>query len=363
MKKIRLNLNERSYDIFAGKGAINKLPDMIKLLKTTGPIIVVSDKNVQKKTRNYTKPILTKIKNTVIEIILPAGEQSKSIDIFKKTIQLISDKTKKHKPVIVALGGGVVGDLAGFIAASYRRGVPLIQVPTTLLSQVDSSIGGKVGIDLPQAKNLVGAFYQPKAVLMDTNFLDTLPKREIKNGLAEVIKYGIIKNSAFFAFLEKNIQKVLMLEKNILGKVVFECADIKAKVVEKDELDVNDVRIALNFGHTLGHAIESATGYSKGYNHGEAISIGMMIACELGRKLGKFKKDELQRVKALLRRAGLPVEARGVSSKDIMKAFAYDKKFSKGSNRLVLPKRIGSVGVVDDVPLTLINSMLKKYVK
>jgi len=350
MKKIHLNLNERSYDIFAGKGAIRKLPEIIAGLKTSSPIVVVSDRTVYKKTRDHIVPVLKKLDNEVIDIIVPPGERSKSIGVFEKTIQQISYRTRRHKPVIIALGGGVIGDLAGFIAASYRRGVPLLQIPTTLLAQVDSSIGGKVGIDLPQAKNLVGAFCQPKAVIMDTDLLATLPKREIKNGLAEIIKYGIIKNRSFFAYLESNIDKVLRLEKTAMEKVISECASIKA------------IRIDLNFGHTFGHAIESASGYSKGYNHGEAISVGMMIACEVGVSLGMLKSGELERVKGLLRTAGLPVKARGVSSGDIMKAFAYDKKFSTGAVRMVVPNRIGTVSVVTDIPINLLRSVLKKYV-
>lgn len=362
MKKIKLNLGEKSYDILIGSGAFAKLPGLLKSMKFNGPVVVVTDNTVKAKTTRLTAPVLKKIKNEIILISVPASERSKSVSVFRDTVQKISKKTKTHKPLIVALGGGVVGDLAGFVAATYRRGVPLVQVPTTLLAQVDSSIGGKVGIDLPQAKNLVGAFYQPKTVLMDPDFLGSLPKRQIRNGMAEVIKYGIISSPSLFGFLEENMPALLSLKKKPLEKIISECASIKARVVEKDEYDCKDVRIALNFGHTLGHAIEAASEYSKLYNHGESISVGMLLSGEIAVMLEMLKEKDLKRIRSLIKNAGLPTGVKGVPLREILKSFKYDKKFTKGGNRFVLPRRIGAVEVVEDIPDLLIKTVLKKYV-
>jgi len=283
--------------------------------------------------------------------------------VFQDTVKKVSHKTRTHRPLILALGGGVVGDLAGFVAATFRRGVPYIQLPTTLLAQVDSAIGGKVGIDLPEAKNLIGAFYQPKAVLEDTDFLGTLPARQVRNGMGEVIKYAVIQSPELFRYLEDNIKSVLSLETNAIEKVISECAAIKAWVVEKDERDVKDIRIALNFGHTLGHAIEAASGYSGAYNHGESVALGMLLACEMAMRLDMLKDGDFQRIKALIRKAGLPGRIEGgISVQKIMEAHEYDKKFSAGVNRFVLPTGIGAVEVIEDIPELLIKTVLKEYV-
>ena len=363
MKKIKVNLNERSYEIIIGPGAIKKLPDVLKNAKHSGPVVVITDRVVEAKTKKVFSPTLKKLPNEIIKIVVPATERSKSFEIFQEVMHKISKKTKSHKPFIVALGGGVVGDLAGFVAASYRRGVSIVQIPTTLLAAVDSSIGGKVGIDLPQAKNLVGAFHQPKAVLIDTDFLKTLPRKQVRNGLAEIIKYSILKKGKLFGYLENNLKKIMTFDKKVLENVIYECASIKANMVERDERDVKDIRIALNFGHTLGHGIEAASEYSTAYNHGESVAIGMLLAGEIAKRLDMLKEGEFQKMKALVKKAGLPLLIEGVSLKKILYSHEYDKKFTSGTNRFVLPTMIGHVEVIEDIPELLIKTVLREYVK
>ncbi|MFH1552959.1 MAG: 3-dehydroquinate synthase [Candidatus Omnitrophota bacterium] len=361
MKKVRVNLGERSYDVLIGSGVITYLPHLVKSMGFTGPIVVIMDKGVASKTAHLTAPVFAQLPNTFFRIVVPSTEKSKSLKVFQDTVYKISKKTKTHRPMIIALGGGVVGDLAGFVASTYRRGVPLVQIPTTLLAQVDSSVGGKVGIDLTAAKNLVGSFYQPKCVLIDLDFLKTLPRRQISNGLAEIIKYAIIGNQKLFTFLEENIKGILSLKKKPLERVIYECVAIKARIVEKDELDNKDIRIALNFGHTLGHAIEAASGYSRLYNHGESIAVGMILAGAIAMRLDMLEESDFKRMKNLIKKAGLPVRVHGLSVKNIINSHAYDKKFVAGSNRFVLPKRIGAVEVIEDIPGILIRTVLRKH--
>ncbi|MFH1411150.1 MAG: 3-dehydroquinate synthase [Candidatus Omnitrophota bacterium] len=363
MKKIHLNLKERSYDIIIGSGVFSLLPEVIKDLGLRGPVAVITDNTVWKKAKKKIEPVLKHMSEGSFCICVPPSERSKSIEVFRDTAQKIAKRTKRHRPVVVAIGGGVVGDLAGFVAATYRRGVPLIQVPTTLLAQVDSSVGGKVGVDLPEAKNLVGAFYQPKLVLMDTDFLKTLPHRQVSNGLAEVVKYGIIASKEFFAFIEKNAGKILSMDSNVIEKVIYECAGIKAAIVEKDELDVKDIRIDLNFGHTLGHAIEAAADYSSKYNHGESVALGMLLACEIALRFDMLKEKDFMRVKKLLKKMGLPEKIQKIGVEEVMKAYSYDKKFISGTSRLILPRRIGKVEVVEDIPELPVRSALSEYVE
>jgi len=363
MKKVRLNLEKRSYDILIGKDVVEMLPYVVKSLGITGPVVVITDKMVMSKTARFTAPVLRQLPNGIFRVVVPGTEKSKSLKVFRETVHKISKRTKMHRPVIIALGGGVVGDLAGFVAATYRRGVPLIQVPTTLLAQVDSSVGGKAGIDLPEAKNLIGAFYQPKYVLMDPDFLRTLPYRQIRNGMAEVIKYAVIRSRSLFGFLENNMDDILSLKTKPLERVIYECVAIKARIVERDELDCRDIRIALNFGHTLGHAIEAASGYSRRYNHGESIAVGMILAGEIAMRLDMLKQEDFKRIKNLIRKAGLPVRVRGISTKEIMNSYGYDKKFVVGSNRFVLPRKIGLVEVVEDIPGLLVRTVLREHVR
>lgn len=363
MKKIRVELKERGYDILIGSGAFSLLPKMLQQSGFSGPVIVVSDTVVMSRTADIVMPVLSSLSNEVSRIAVPATERSKSLEVFQDTIHKISRKTRSHRPLILALGGGVVGDLAGFVASTFRRGVPYMQVPTTLLAQVDSSIGGKVGIDLPDAKNLIGSFYQPKAVFADTDFLRTLPPRQIRNGMAEIIKYAVIQSPSLFRYLEEHIRDVVGLKPQSIEKVIAECAAIKAWVVENDERDSKDIRIALNFGHTMGHAVEAATGYSGAYNHGECVALGMMMACEIAVHLEMLSECDFERIKSLIKKAGLPLAVEGgFSVRKIMETHEFDKKFAAGINRFVLPRRIGEVEVIEDIPELLIKTVLRKYV-
>jgi len=256
---------------------------------------------------------------------------------------------------ILALGGGVIGDLAGFVAATYLRGVPLVQIPTTLLAQVDSSIGGKVAVDHGQVKNIIGAFYQPRLVVSDTATLLTLPAEELSDGLAEVIKYAVIWDKGFFTYLEENLDKIRSLDTGALEEVVFKSVKIKAEIVEKDERDLG-LRSILNYGHTVGHAIEAASDFT--VSHGPAVAIGMIIAGRISNKLGIFSKDEQIRLKRIIQRAGLPIEIPHLNVERIIQAMKHDKKILQGRIRFVLPKSTGNVFISDEVTPSLIEQVL-----
>ncbi|MDD3088685.1 MAG: 3-dehydroquinate synthase [Candidatus Omnitrophica bacterium] len=365
MKKIKVSLKDRSYGIFIGRGALRELPRVIRRSGFRGPVVILTDPVVSSNTSRLVEPMLASLSRSHenLRITVPSSERSKSLAVYGDTVEKIARKTQGKKPLIVALGGGVVGDLAGFIAATFRRGVPFIQVPTTLLAQVDSSIGGKCGVDLLAAKNLIGAFYQPRAVIADVDILSSLPTRQVRNGMAEVVKYAVIKSPALFDMLEKDMPKVISLKGFHIEHVIYECAAIKARIVERDERDVQDVRIILNFGHTLGHAIETATSYSEAYNHGEAVALGMILAGDIALELGMISLSDLERIKNLIARAGLPTRITGVTPRKIMESMGFDKKFTSGANRLVLPCGIGSVKIIDDIPELLIKTVLRKYVR
>ena len=252
-------------------------------------------------------------------------------------------------PVLFAFGGGVIGDLTGFVAAIFRRGIPYVQLPTTLLAQVDSALGGKVGIDLPHAKNFVGAFYQPRLVWNHLGLLQTLPLRQRRSGLAEVIKYGVIQDPTLFAFLEDRLAACLSLELPAVRVMVERSCRIKAHIVSRDERETQQLRVQLNFGHTVGHALEAATHYRR-WTHGEAIAIGMCAAARLAEELGICSARPVERLRRLIQSAGLPTRAEGISQHTVMNALRYDKKFIHGRPRWVLPRRIGNVIVTEAVP-------------
>jgi 3-dehydroquinate synthase len=366
MKKfsyITLNLKERSYDIIIMHDQLRSLGSIIKTLGIGNQAVIISNSKIRKLYESKINSGLKKNKLKVKYIEVPDSEKAKSLQHFNSSIKKIVSLDVKTRLFIIALGGGVVGDLAGFIAAVYKRGIPYIQIPTSLLAQVDSSIGGKVAVDLPQGKNLIGAFYQPKAVICDSIFLQTLNERQLKTGLAEVIKYGIIADTQLFDFLEHNYHKVFKLDKESLSYIISRSASIKAKVVSKDETEKKGIRTILNFGHTIGHAIEAAAGYKASYTHGEAISIGMICAAEIAHRLNMCSAKTLGRIESIISIVGLPIHIKGVPLNKIMDAYLHDKKFIKGKNRFVLPKDIGKVVVGEDIPEKIIKKVISERIK
>ena len=293
---------------------------------------------------------LTQAEYHVVTQVVPSGEAHKNLETVRKLYDpLLDDKLERKSPVI-ALGGGVLGDTVGFVAATYLRGLPLVQVPTTLLAMVDSSVGGKVGVNVPQGKNLIGAFHQPVLVVIDPNTLLTLPMRELRCGLAECVKHGVIRRPDKFAWLEQSLDKILALNVDTLAELVDWNVRIKADVVMKDEKETGD-RAHLNFGHTFGHAIEATTGYGT-FHHGEAVALGMVAATTLAVNIGRCDKSVLHDLVSLLERIGLPVRAGNLPGTAVlMEAMTLDKKVASGVIRLVLPVRMGEVVVVKDTPL------------
>ena len=343
MRVVNVSLGERSYSIEIGDRLLPQLGSQCASLKFGGKCAVITDSNVAK---YLLKPALKSLKAAgfdAVSIIVPAGEKSKSLTFVEKCHDQLAANRLERKSFIVALGGGVIGDLAGFVAASYLRGIAFVQVPTTLLAQVDSSVGGKTGVNLRAGKNLVGAFYQPKFVLCDLNSLKTLPKREFQAGLAEVVKYGIIYDAPLFARLERDMDKILRRDSKILAEVVARCCEIKADVVGQDETE-SGLRAILNFGHTIGHAIEAISGYGK-YLHGEAISIGQIAAAKISAGLMGLPQADVDRIEKLFARTGLPtkIKLNSIQRKKLFAAMRLDKKVSAGEIKFVLADKIGSV--------------------
>lgn len=291
-------------------------------------------------------------------IPVPAGETAKTLETVRTCYERLAGLRLERKSFIVALGGGVVGDLAGFVAATYLRGIPFVQVPTTLLAQVDSSVGGKVGVNLPAGKNLVGAFHQPRIVLCDLNTLGSLPRREYVAGLAEVIKYGIIYDERLFKRLERQMPKLLRRDPDVLAAVIARCCEIKADVVGQDETE-NGLRAILNFGHTVGHALEAISKYGK-YLHGEAIAIGQVAAARLSQAALGLSQRDVYRIEELLAAAGLPTQLnlKANARKKLLDAMTLDKKVSGGEVKFVLAESIGEVKFGQRVPRRLLEQVL-----
>jgi 3-dehydroquinate synthase len=284
----------------------------------------------------------------VLEVDLPDGEAHKTLDTVSRVLDVLVANRFGRDAVIVALGGGVVGDTAGFAAACYQRGIAFVQAPTTLLAQVDSSVGGKTGVNHRGGKNLIGAFHQPVAVIADTAVLATLPARELSAGLAEVIKYGVIRDAAFFAWLEQNMDALRCLDTQALGYAVRRSCEIKADIVARDEREQGE-RALLNLGHTFGHAIEAATGYGQ-WLHGEAVGAGMLLAVDLAVRMQRCTADDARRVRALVECAGLPTAIGGLAAATLRDYMRIDKKTAAGRVRLVLPRGIGAADLVADYP-------------
>lgn len=361
MQKIKLNLKKRSYNIIVGFNIINSLGKILTKLGIGPDAYIITNTPIKNRYGQTLNKILKESRFNVRFKIIPDTEKSKSIETSASVIKDIAHFDLKRQIFIVAFGGGVVGDLSGFVASIYKRGVPYIQIPTTLLAQVDSSIGGKTAVDLLEGKNLVGAFYQPRLVFSDVMFLKTLSQKQIRTGLAEVIKYGIIYDPQLFSYLEKRYKDILSLKAHALEYIVRCCSYIKAKIVQGDEREEKGVRTILNFGHTVGHAIESASNY-KLYNHGEAIALGMLIASDISRRLKLINDATFQRIENLIKVVGLPLNIKNLSLEDIINAHYHDKKFIGPKNRFVLTKGIGKIKILENIPLGIIREAIKKRI-
>lgn len=359
MNTIKLNLGKRSYQIIVGSGNLSLLGKYITKLRLGTHAYIITNATIKNKYGRLAENSLKKSGFKVKFKIVPDSEKSKSIEITTAVIKDLARFDIKKRVFIVALGGGVIGDLSGFIASIYKRGIPYIQVPTTLLAQVDSSIGGKTAIDLSEGKNLVGAFYQPGLVLSDIALLKTLNRRQLSNGLAEAIKYGVIKDQGLFVYLEKNYKNIIKREEGALEYIVTACAKIKAGIVSLDEREEKGLRTALNFGHTIGHAIEAASGFNK-YNHGEAVALGMLIASEISVKLNLIQDSLLKRIESLIANAGLPVRIKSISVEGILSKYYHDKKFIGSKNRFVLLSGLGRTKIVKAIPLRIIRWAIEK---
>ena len=360
MRRVRVELGRNSYDIVMGFGLIDELVSFVRNGGFSRKAIIVSDSNVGKLYGNEVREALSRGGLDAELCIVPAGEQSKSLSEAERLYTCAIENGLDRKSPIFALGGGVVGDLAGFVAATYMRGVPFIQLPTSLLAQVDSSVGGKVAVNHVLGKNLIGAFYQPKAVFMEMNFMKSLPEREISTGLGEVVKYGIIYDDEFFDFLEQNRDRVLSLEAEALLHIIARSCEIKAQVVSQDEKE-SGLRRILNFGHTMAHAIEEETGYRR-YNHGEAVAIGMMGAAYISESLGHINGDVTERVRKLLLSMKLPVQAEGCSVEHMYQSIFRDKKTLNGKVNWVLMKGIGETCVNGNVPEDVVREAMEKCI-
>ncbi|VBB06866.1 3-dehydroquinate synthase [Lucifera butyrica] len=356
MEEVKVDLGIHSYPIYISPGSIGYLGEWLSQADFSTRTLVVSDTTVGPL---YGETVVASLQANgfAAELVcVAAGEASKCLTAAEKIYTQAILAGLDRKSTIIALGGGVVGDLAGFAAATYLRGVPFIQVPTTLLAQVDSSVGGKVAVDHILGKNLIGAFYQPKLVVIDPAVLETLPDRELKAGLAEVVKHGVIADNDFFAFLNDNSPAILAKDPAVLSRIIRRNCEIKASVVEQDEREAN-LRMILNFGHTIGHAIEAGAGFER-YRHGEAIAIGMHGAALLSRYLGLCREDTVLALKNTLLRFGLPVQSSECRAEQLLSFIERDKKNISGSINWVLLEDIGRVTIRSDVPADLVKRVL-----
>ncbi len=338
---IPVTLGERSYNIVLHPGLLGTVGDRLTAFTTSPKIGVVTDKHVASHYLQETLRSLCKAGYDPTPIILPPGERTKTLGSIAKILDVLARQKFERQSLLLALGGGVIGDITGFAAAIYQRGIPFVQVPTTLVAQVDSSVGGKTGVDHRLGKNLIGAFYQPRAVLIDTLTLRTLPRREWIAGLAEVIKYGIIADEEFFAFLEQQMPALLKLKEEPVIHAIRRSCEIKAQVVVEDERE-SDRRRILNYGHTIGHALESLSGY-RGLIHGEAVGIGLVQEADLASHMGLCGRDIVERIRSLVQRAGLSEQVSEASFTSLWSAMQHDKKVVGGRVIGIWPVQIGKV--------------------
>lgn len=347
------------YRIFVGKNMLSTCGKLLKRAGLTGKVMIVSQPRIAEL---YGKDLSKALKASGFKVsshLLPAGEPAKTIDELQNIYRALIDHDMERGDTIVALGGGVVGDAAGFAAATYLRGVPFVNIATTLLAQVDSAIGGKTAVNLGAGKNLVGAFYPPRMVLSDAHVLRTLPARELQASMGEVIKYGVIRDARLFGFLERSADKILSRDVAALRRIIMACSRVKALVVSRDEYETKGERMILNFGHTFGHAFEKALSFRK-LMHGEAVAVGMVCAARMAVALKIFKASEADRIEKTVAKYKLPVSLSGldIDSESVLYAMHRDKKKKAGKLRFILPARIGRVIVRADIPMHLVRDVV-----
>jgi 3-dehydroquinate synthase len=336
---------------------VTRLGQELESLRLGSRIAVLTNGVVQPLYGDLVKTALEKSGFRIKTVEIPDGEVYKSLTTVERLYDELVDFCMDRTSTILALGGGVIGDLAGFVAATYMRGIHFVNLPTTLLAQVDSAVGGKTGVDHPKGKNLIGAFHQPRLVICDLDFLRTLPGKELVAGMAEVVKYGVIADAGFFSFVESHTDEILGLESDAMAEVVRSSCTAKAAVVEQDELE-SGLRATLNYGHTLGHAFESLTGYSR-YIHGEAVAMGMVAAARIALELRICEAEVVHRLVQLLSRIGLPTQMPELDPDDVLTILSHDKKVKDGRVRFVLPERIGKVVIHEDVDPDVIRRVLQ----
>ncbi|GAH19448.1 unnamed protein product [marine sediment metagenome] len=348
----------QSYPVFVGYGLLGKLGEKIKEVGLSGVVSIISDETVFSLYGSKVEGILKNAGFAVNSFVVPPGEETKNINSAIEIYDFLVEHRIERDDILIALGGGMVGDLAGFVAATFLRGLPWIPLPTSLVAMVDASIGGKVGVNHPQGKNLIGAFYQPSFVLADVQTINTLPDRELTSGWAEVIKYGLTLDKVFFEFLEANADKLIKLEPNAVTQAIIRSAAIKTQIVSEDEKERGG-RIILNYGHTIAHGLEAATQYKR-FLHGEAVAIGMMGVAKLSQRLGLLSSDVVQRQQSLLQRFGLPVSFSGLSLAEVVRAMELDKKIRAKAIRWVLLTDIGQTTIRSDVPRRDVLAILQE---
>lgn len=354
MQTLNVDLGDRSYPIFIGRGLVSQ-GVMAPYIKG-GQVLIVTNETIAPLYLDQVKASLDK-QFKVDVVVLPDGEQYKNLEQINTIFDHLLQNRHNRTTTLVALGGGVIGDMTGFAAACYQRGVAFVQVPTTLLSQVDSSVGGKTGVNHPKGKNMIGAFHQPQCVVIDTDVLSTLPGKELSAGMAEVIKYGLIYDESYLCFLEENIKGLMSLQPDLLAEAIFRSCEIKAEVVALDEKEMG-IRALLNLGHTFGHAIEAEQGYGQ-WLHGEAVSAGTMMAADLSCRLGYISAGDVCRIQAILESAGLPVyPPESMTSAQFVEHMLVDKKVLDGQLRLVLLKEVGEAIVTSEFSPSLLEETL-----
>ena len=354
-RTLEVGLGERSYSVHIGSGTIARAGEVVSREGARRAIVVTNDTVAA----HWLAPLRESLdaRGVASDVVTIAdGESHKNFATLESVITRLIELKAERKSMVVALGGGVLGDIAGFAAAVYQRGMPFVQVPTTLLAQVDSSVGGKTGINHPLGKNMIGAFHQPRAVLIDTRCLSTLPAREVAAGLAEVVKCGAIRDAAFFAWLEANVDALVARDSAALTHAIHESCRIKAAVVAADEREEGE-RALLNFGHTFGHAIENGVGYGE-WLHGEAVAMGMVVAARVSHRVGRIAHGDVRRLEALVARAGLPTQAPPLGFERWKTLLARDKKVAAGTVRFVLLDAIGEATVVTGIPDDVLREFL-----